>query len=113
LLDSPKWKPKWIHPKTSDTYTLRLVRATLLTDAELRACFDLIEETSGADYRASAAGWHSDQKRKEMRDENLRYILVSDQKSEIRGFTSLMPCFEDGQAVVYCFEIHLKDELRR
>lgn len=29
----------------------------------------------------------------------------------IRGFTSLMPAYEEGQPVVYCYEIHLKPEL--
>ena len=30
----------------------------------------------------------------------------------IRGFTSLMPTWEEGEPVVYCYEIHLKPEMR-
>lgn len=61
---------------------------------------------------------------REMRSPELRYVLVTEvagddeEKSEggaakrIRGFTSLMPTFEEGQPVVYCYEIHLMEELR-
>ncbi|KAL2874066.1 N alpha-acetyl-transferase [Colletotrichum sp. CLE4] len=71
---------------------------------------------------------------KEMKSEGLRYVLVK--KSDVSvpessaagkdageeggevaddkicGFTSLMPTFEEGEAVVYCYEIHLLEELR-
>lgn len=47
-----------------------------------------------------------------MRDPDLRYILVRDPSSQVQGFTSLMPTLEEGQPVVYCYEIHLKPELR-
>lgn len=61
---------------------------------------------------------------KEMRSPDLRYILVKeaaaaaaadvdgDDGGKICGFTSLMPTFEEGEAVVYCYEIHLLEELR-
>lgn len=47
-----------------------------------------------------------------MRDPDLRYILVKDSNSRIEGFISLMPTLEEGQPVIYCYEIHLKPELR-
>lgn len=71
-----------------------------------------MEETSRQDYEGSSRGWDPPAKRKEMRDPDLRYVLVRDESSRIRGFTSLMPCLEEGQPVVYCYEIHLKPELR-
>ena len=76
------------------------------------ACFHLIEETSRADYENSANRWHPDKKLKEMRSPELRYVLVRDSTGAVRGFTSLMPTFEDGQPVVYCYEIHLKPDLQ-
>lgn len=57
-------------------------------------------------------GWKPDAKLEEMQDPDLRYIIVRDHSSHIRAFTSLMPTLEDGEAVVYCYEIHLKPELR-
>lgn len=79
---------------------------------QLEACFALIEKTSGADYKASSTGWHPAKKKAEMRSSELRYILVRDPESSIRGFASLMPTWEEGEPVVYCYEIHLENELQ-
>lgn len=72
----------------------------------------MIKETSAADYAASSRGWNPKQKRSEMREPDLRYLIVRDQTGTVRGFTSLMPTMEEGQPVVYCYEIHLQPELR-
>lgn len=47
-----------------------------------------------------------------MREPDLRYLIVRDSTSHVCAFTSLMPTLEEGQPVVYCYEIHLKPELR-
>ncbi|KAL0934843.1 N-acetyltransferase [Colletotrichum truncatum] len=121
LQQSEDWA-SWTHPSTSKQYTLSLKSPARLSTDEMQACFDLIEYTSGADYRASSSGWKPAHKIKEMRSPELRYILVKetpapaqdDESSEGRicGFTSLMPTFEEGEPVVYCYEIHLMEELR-
>ncbi len=81
------------------------------------ACFSLIESSSGDDYRNSSAGWHPEAKRKEMRSPGLRYVLVArdgggGRDAAVDGFTSLMPTFENGEPVVYCYEIHLSAGLQ-
>ncbi|KAF6840734.1 GNAT family acetyltransferase NAT4 [Colletotrichum musicola] len=116
LAPSAEWT-SWTHPTTDKPYTLDLRSAGRLSDDELRACYDLVEHTSGADYRASAGGWKPAQKMREMRSPELRYVLVAEAgdgegAGTIRGFTSLMPTFEEGEPVVYCYEIHLMEELR-
>ncbi len=111
-MGSPTWSNSWIHPGTGAKYSLTLSQPARLEEDDLTACFDLVEETSGADYRASANGWQPVGKRKEMMSDELRYILVKDADGCLKGFTSLMPCYEEGQPVVYCYEIHLKPELR-
>lgn len=83
-----------------------------MTSAELDACFSLVRATSQRDYEASSRGWDPPAKREEMRHPDLRYILVKDAHSVVQGFTSLMPTIEEGQPVVYCYEIHLEPELR-
>ncbi|CCF35734.1 acetyltransferase [Colletotrichum higginsianum] len=122
---SPDWT-SWTHPKTDKPYALSLKSSSALAQHELQACFDLVDRTSGADYRASKDGWRPASKMKEMRSPDLRYILVKeaaaaaavaadadgDDGGKICGFTSLMPTFEEGEAVVYCYEIHLLEELR-
>lgn len=83
-----------------------------MTNPELDACFALVRATSQKDYEGSSRGWDPSAKREEMRHPDLRYILVKDARSVVRGFTSLMPTIEEGQPVVYCYEIHLEPELR-
>jgi len=83
-----------------------------MTNPELDACFSLVRATSQRDYEGSSRGWDPSAKREEMRHPDLRYILVKDARSVLRGFTSLMPTVEEGQPVIYCYEIHLEPELR-
>ncbi len=103
---------KWAHPRTRDQYWLSLARTANLATRDLKACFDLIEETSRKDYEPSSLGWKPAKKLAEMKSPDLRYILVKNGAGGLRGFASLMPTYEDGQAVVYCYEIHLKPELQ-
>lgn len=109
---SQNWS-EWVHPRDQGKkYTLGLVGAGDLESQDLDACFNLIDQTSGEDYRKSSVGWHPAAKKKEMRSPDLRYILVKDSDGAISGFTSMMPTFENGEPVVYCYEIHLKPELQ-
>lgn len=50
--------------------------ATQLKEEDLQACIDLVEQTSGADYRASRIGWNTRKKREEMMDKDMIYLLV-------------------------------------
>ena len=93
-------------------YTLDLKRSSDMSNVELDACFNLIDETSGQAYRSSSVGWHVGPKKEEMRSPDLRYILVKDAEGVLKGFTSMMPTIENSDPVVYCFEIHLKPELQ-
>lgn len=110
---SPIWTSDWSHPRTGSIYQLSLSSPSrTLTTADLEACFSLVEETSKHDYENSSRGWNPSAKRKEMRDPDLRYILVRDSSSHVQAFTSMMPTLEEGQPVIYCYEIHLRAELR-
>jgi N-alpha-acetyltransferase 40 len=79
---------------------------------DLKTCLALIEETSKTHYKASSKGWKPRSKLGEMKSPELKYIIVRDPEGEIRGFTSLMPTYEEFQPVIYCYEVHLKPELR-
>jgi hypothetical protein len=106
------WNIAWTHPRTDEKYTVELKAAGNLGQDDLKACFDLIAETSRRDYEASTGGWHPKKKMVEMQSPDLRYILVRNDEGTIAGFTSLMPTFEEGDPVVYCYEIHLKAHLQ-
>ncbi|KAJ4370740.1 hypothetical protein N0V83_005261 [Neocucurbitaria cava] len=43
---------------------------------ELSACLSLVESTSGRDYRASRIGWDPNNKKAEMLDKNMIYLLI-------------------------------------
>ncbi|PSR88799.1 acyl-CoA N-acyltransferase [Coniella lustricola] len=107
-----RWSTSWKHPDTKAIFILGLSQATSTSENDLEACFSLIEATSKQDYEGSSRGWNPVTKRVEMRDPDLRYILVKDADGHVCAFTSLMPTMEDGLAVVYCYEIHLEAALR-
>lgn len=50
--------------------------AKSLNKKDLQACVDLIESTSGDDYRASSIGWSETNKKKEMKDPEMMYLLI-------------------------------------
>ncbi|CAK7269610.1 N alpha-acetyl-transferase [Sporothrix epigloea] len=126
------WTSAWTHPTSGRRYCIRLARPEELGERAIEACFRLVEETSRADYEQSTMRWRPKQKRQEMRSPELRYIVVqeeavvatevlSDHTGEpapdpaavnIPAFTSLMPVYEEGEPVVYCYEIHLAPDLR-
>jgi len=95
----------------------------------LNDCLELIEYTSGDDYRASRTGWHPKEKLKEMQDSSMLYLLVRRAETDtsdtavqapdtqkILGFLSFMYTNDDpphtDREVVYIYEVHLLDELR-
>ncbi|KAI0377568.1 acyl-CoA N-acyltransferase [Hypomontagnella monticulosa] len=109
--NTPTWA-EWTNPNTQEKYTLSLASSGNLSAGDLDACFRLVEETSRTDYESSSTGWKPSKKLVEMKSPELRYIIVNDATGSIRGFTSLMPTYEEGEPVVYCYEIHLKSELQ-
>ncbi|VUC29663.1 unnamed protein product [Clonostachys rosea] len=117
MCPSENWT-QWVHPTSEKKYTLNLRGVARLTDEELETCYNLIEKTSGEDYRNSSSGWHPVAKRKEMRSPGLRYILIQadlgegNDDSGIRGFMSIMPTVENAEPVVYVYEVHLETELQ-
>ncbi|KAH8779445.1 acyl-CoA N-acyltransferase [Hyaloscypha sp. PMI_1271] len=105
-----QWKT-WIHPRTKEEYEVSLQTAKALSEPDFEACFHLIEFTSSTDYKNSKDGWKPRSKRKEMKLLDLKYLLVK-RDSNVEGFVSLMPTYEDGYPVMYCYEIHLSPALQ-
>ncbi|KAJ5175230.1 uncharacterized protein N7482_001107 [Penicillium canariense] len=119
---------------------LDVYSAATISRADLNACLDLVELTSGEDYAASAAGWSRPKKRKEMKLPDMKYLIVRGDAAgqapgvspredsteadkpkspsglgngaNVLGFLSFMVTYEDGKEVVYCYEIHLSPMAR-
>jgi N-alpha-acetyltransferase 40 len=101
-----------VRSSTSSEVTVAHADARSLTPIQLKACLDLVEQTSADDYRTSESGWSRTKKRKEMKLPDLRYLMlsvptVSDDNSGLAGFISFMITYEDGNEVIYIYEIHL------
>ncbi|PNP58560.1 hypothetical protein THARTR1_01576 [Trichoderma harzianum] len=107
---SQEWT-RWIHPLTQKSYSLEFLSSHELSKDDLRTCFGIIETTSGMDYKNSSVGWHPAMKRKEMKSPDLRYILVKDDGGAVKGFTSLMPTFENHEPVLSGLGKHLMNQL--
>ena len=82
---------------------------TLLStgDLLLKTCLQLIEQTSAQDYQASEMKWSTAKKWKEMKLPDMKYIVLVNPDDVVAGFVSFMVTYEDGQEVVYIYEIHL------
>lgn len=104
--------------------------------AELQAddfcqCLRLIQESSRQDYEKSSVGWSPRRKSAEMRLPDLRYVLLTgnndnnetrltkvssgapEKTRRVHGFMSFMLTYEDGIEVIYLYEIHLAEVLRK
>jgi len=96
--------------------------ADKLSKIELQTCLEIVEHTSGTDYRASSIGWKPVQKKEEMQDKEMMYLLVRHcdpcvgKSGRILGFMSFMFTYDDppyqNREVVYLYEIHLLNLLR-
>lgn len=102
--------------KSEEIYRLDLEPAASLSSDELTACFNLIEETSRPDYESSYSfGWHPKQKKEEMKEVEMRYLLVRQHDDEtIHGFLSFMVTRDSVPLVpvLYIYEVHLAESLR-
>ena len=98
-------------------YCITLEFPSTLSIIDFESCFNLIETTSSADYANSGTGWSPIKKRREMRLPDLRYLLLKRGNtvpgdSLVEGFLSFMVTYEDGHEVIYCYEIHLTQDLQ-
>ncbi|KAF2499834.1 acyl-CoA N-acyltransferase [Lophium mytilinum] len=97
-----------------------------MSEPDLEGCFSLIEETSSEAYRKSVVRWRPKAKKEEMRDPDMRYLIVrvpdslheasssADSHHPVHGFLSFMITHDDDYeyAVLYIYEIHLSASLR-
>jgi ribosomal protein S18 acetylase RimI-like enzyme len=125
-MNSATTEPAESHPRstTATSTPLDVYSAATISSADLEACLNLIELTSGDAYAASGGGWSRPAKRKEMKLPDMKYLIVrgessadaadepSSSRGGVLGFLSFMVTYEDGMEVVYCYEIHLSPTAR-
>ncbi|KAI9659727.1 MAG: hypothetical protein M1831_003625 [Alyxoria varia] len=139
-LDADAFRERYVEPACSkitflDTLEFSFATASSITESELNGCFNLVKETSAAAYKASSKGWSDADKRKEMKELDMKYLMLrtvssgypepmgvhkaaepqniaSKSDDQIAAFLSFMLTPEDDVEVVYCYEIHLKPDLQ-
>ncbi|KAI9680395.1 MAG: hypothetical protein M1829_001281 [Trizodia sp. TS-e1964] len=118
--------------RTGVAYDISLQKSSILSEADLESCFNLIKETSEADYRSSSLGWKPISKKSEMQLPDLEYLLVkkrpismqdnckdttrlepaSSDPQALEAFASFMITYENNCKVIYVYEIHLTPMVR-
>jgi ribosomal protein S18 acetylase RimI-like enzyme len=63
-------------------YKLDYYNVEDLPKEDMEKCFALLIQTSKQDYAPSTRGWHPKRKRKEMMEDNMRYLIVRKQASD-------------------------------
>ncbi|KAK3057829.1 hypothetical protein LTR09_000904 [Extremus antarcticus] len=98
-----------------------------LTKDELSQCLNLIASTSRQHYESSGWGWHPRRKTREMKEAEMRYLLVRStvstapsgsepvEEADIEGFLSFMLTHDSSPPVpvLYVYEVHLVPRLRK
>ena len=115
-------RPSASQPQVPCGYVLTFSSSTTISKADLETCFDLIESTSSAAYKASSTGWHPRRKKAEMKLLDMKYLLLRPLNcasssspgvgAPAQAFVSFMLTMEDGYFVVYIYEIHLSQQLQ-
>ena len=110
-------------------YCLSMYSVASIPTTALKACFSLVEETSREAYKASQNGWKPRAKWREMREPDMKYVLVyrkddnqsSDEQMDpdanrpdhaFCGFLSFQLSVEAPVEVLYIYEIHLVESAR-
>jgi len=80
-------------------------------------CYNLIENTSRSNYESSSWGWHPKRKRKEMREPEMKYLLLKrtgSAEQSLDGFLSFMLTHDSTPSVpvLYVYEVHLQKDAR-
>ncbi|EME89548.1 uncharacterized protein MYCFIDRAFT_27838, partial [Pseudocercospora fijiensis CIRAD86] len=111
-------------PQNDTVYSLDLVHADNLPEKQLNDCFSLIERTSRDDYEPSSFGWHPRRKLREMKEKEMRYVMLTERnitseagstrENEFAGFMSFMFTYDSTPPlpVLYIYEIHLVEGAR-
>lgn len=110
---------------SDQAFHIDFVAAPDLTSGELLECYNLIKSTSRHDYEGSSFGWHPKRKKREMKEDEMRYLLVrsstnsikseKDENEPIQAFLSFMLTHDSAPSmpVLYIYEIHLQKQLRQ
>lgn len=100
-----------LHPQ----YEVSLYDRTTISDQDLDSCFDLVKVNLQSAYENSSWGWKPDFKREELQEPDTKYFLVRAAGQPRDGPSAFLSCQmvdENGEIVIYCYELQIKEEIR-
>jgi ribosomal protein S18 acetylase RimI-like enzyme len=108
---------------SSRSFILELYSSNTLPDADFQKCYDLLRKTSQHHYEPSSRGWDPIDKKREMREQNMRYLIVRESNSvpnNLENFGYLSFQLDEDETIVedvfipvlYIYEVHLGLNLR-
>ncbi|KAK9471518.1 uncharacterized protein V1510DRAFT_420142 [Dipodascopsis tothii] len=118
--DIAPWAQSLVKIIRGSLYGLENLRLDVYSESSIprdvfQQCFNLIESNLKHLYRQSALGWSSVDKQEEMREQGLIYVTLSQHEhhaTRVLGFVSFMHTEENGEDVVYCYEIQLASRIQ-
>lgn len=100
--------------KNGGQVKLASVCVTALSDILKAETFQLLKTNMEAMYRQSSDGWAEKSKKKEMRENDMFYLLATDAGTgTLSGFATFKFDFEDGHEVIYCYELQIAEAQRQ
>ncbi|KAJ7783864.1 acyl-CoA N-acyltransferase [Mycena maculata] len=107
---------KSLHVTAGDsTHTFEILPADDLDGTAKKLIWNMFETNMRAMYTASSFGWDPPHKKGELFDPLSRFILVypSADKSTLVGFTTFRFEFEEGQNILYCYDLQVSQSSQR
>lgn len=84
-----------------------------LTPEEMDQTFNLLKKNMENLYVNSDWGWNETEKKKELVEENARFLLAKNCDGNIMAFTHFRFDVEVNQPILYCYELQVAEEIQR
>lgn len=92
--------------------TIECAHRADVVQSDLEWAFNLTKKNMEKLYCECEWGWDDDEKFNELTSDSARYLIAKDPEGHPRAFIHFRFDIEYEVEVVYCYEVHLEDELR-
>ncbi|EKM61181.1 uncharacterized protein PHACADRAFT_134503 [Phanerochaete carnosa HHB-10118-sp] len=111
--------------KLGNRFSVRLLKSSELTNEERDSMWAIIEHNMSTMSSQSSMGWDAEDKQKETFHSDSRFIILSvatsesdtgrseQQGAQVIGFSVFRFDYEEGEKLLYCYEVQLCESSRR
>lgn len=83
-----------------------------MSTEDINWAFDLTKHNMQLLYENSSWGWNDKRKRDEMTEDKARYLIAREESGKAVAFSHFRFDLEEGDEVLYCYEIQVESEAR-